>query len=289
MAIFITGATGNVGRAAVAWLAEQQQPVVAGVRNPKDLPPGYPAGAQVRHFDFHAPDTFAGALAGCNRLLLVRPPALANVQKDFLPFLQYAQAVGVEHIVLLSVQGADKNSFLPHAKLEKQLQQMAFSYTFLRPGFFMQNITEVHLPTIQRYNCIMVPAGRGSVPYIDARDIGAVAGRILQEPEGHRNAAYTLTGEEKLTFYEVAEVMRNVLQRPIRYRPVTFPTYYCQLRRSGQPKGFALTSTIIYATVWLGLAGELTTTTRDILGRAPYRFAEFIAHEKNKGTFAQED
>ena len=89
------------------------------------------------------------------------------------------------------------------------------AWTFLRPSFFMQNLsrrTATHL----RRQLIFVPAGQGTTSFIDARDIARVAAVTLTK-DGHRNQAYPLTGSEALTYHQVAEIMGAGLGRPITY------------------------------------------------------------------------
>ena len=62
-----------------------------------------------------------------------------------------------------------------------------------------------------------MPAGRGNTSFIDVRDIGAVAAKILTE-NGHAKSAYSITGSEALNYYQVAEMLTQVLGRPITYR-----------------------------------------------------------------------
>lgn len=39
--------------------------------------------------------------------------------------------------------GADRTRYIPHFKVERHLEQLGLSYTFLRAGFFTQNLGDL--------------------------------------------------------------------------------------------------------------------------------------------------
>lgn len=109
----------------------------------------------------------------------MRPPDLAIPKKQIEPAILYAKSAGVEHIAFMSLLLAEKNSFVRHHKIEKLIVAPGVPYTFLRPSFFMQNLSTTHALEIKSMNEILVPAGRGKTSFIDVRDIAAVAVEAL--------------------------------------------------------------------------------------------------------------
>ncbi len=215
--ILVTGSTGNVGRAVVDCLVEMGAPVRAAVR-PSEIAntPNLPAGVEITPFDLGDPTTFAPALAGVDRLFLMRPPAITDIEHTIKPFVETAARMGVRHITFLSLIGAESNRLVPHRAVEDLLIAGDVPYTLLRAGFFMQNLDTTHRAEIRDENEIFIPAGHGRTAFIDVRDIAAVAAKTLTE-SGHDNVAYPLTGEESLTYDEVADVLTASLGRPITY------------------------------------------------------------------------
>jgi uncharacterized protein YbjT (DUF2867 family) len=63
---------------------------------------------------------------------------------------------------------------------------------------------------------IYQPFKDGKLGMIDARGIGEVAAKVLTE-EGHEGKTYTLTGPASISFYEVAEVLSEVLGKEVSY------------------------------------------------------------------------
>lgn len=203
------------------------------------------------------------------------------MRRDLVPALEAARRSGVEHVVFLSLQGADKNAFVPHAKVEAWLAASGMQTTFLRPSFFMQNLSTTHRSDIRDRDAIMVPAGGGATAFIDVLDIADAAVAVLRQPERYRGATPTITGGEALTYDAVAGILSRELGRPIRYARPGILRYAVHARRQlGMPLGLVLVSAAIYTTARLGLADSLTTELVAITGRAPRTFAEFAHRER---------
>ena len=275
-AILVTGATGTVGSGVVTALQRRGLPVRAASRR---IPPGVGTDGDGVRFDFQDPATFAPAFAGVSTMFLLRPPALARV-RDLEPALRAGIAAGVQHVVLLSVQGADRIPVLPHARIEAWLRASPVRWTFLRPSFFDQNLTTVHGDAIRRFGELVMPAGRGRTAFIDAVDVAEVAALVLADPRPHAGRAYTLTGSESLTYGEVAGIMTAVLGRPIRYRQPGLARHVVRARRDlGLSTALTVTTSVVYSTARLGLAGGLASDAAALLHRAPVTMTEFVQRE----------
>jgi uncharacterized protein YbjT (DUF2867 family) len=272
--ILVTGATGNVGRELVKLLDEQGAPLRAAVVDEADVS-RLPRPVSWRRFDFTDAATYREAFAGVEKLFLMRPPHISNIDRDMAPAIRYAAEAGVRRIVFLSLLGAERNSFVPHAKVEKLLQAGSTPYTLLRCGFFMQNLSTTHREDIRRRDELFIPAGEGKTAFIDVRDIAAVAARTLREA-GRENQAYPLTGSEALTYYQVAEMMSEVLGRPIAYTNPSPWRFAWRFWRRGRSLSYTAVVTAIYLTTRFGLAETVTPHTADLLQRPPISMRQFI-------------
>jgi uncharacterized protein YbjT (DUF2867 family) len=234
-----------------------------------------PAGTTAVRFDFEDPGTHAPALAGVEKLFLLRPPAVSDVKRHMLPVVRAAKDAGVRHLVFLSLLGVEKNPVVPHATVERFILEAGVPHTFLRPSFFMQNLSTTHRDDIREHGEIFVPAGQGRTGFIDTRDIAAVGAKVLLE-EGHVGRAYDLTGSEALTYAEVAALFTEVLGRPIRYPAPGALRFAARWYRRKEPLAFIAVMTGIYTVCRLGLAGTVTRDTETLLGRAPLSMRQFI-------------
>lgn len=272
--ILVTGATGNVGQEIIKTLYKQQHLVRAAVVSEDDAK-RLPAPVPWQIFDFTDPATYQTTFAGVKKMFLMRPPHISNIERDIKPAIDCAVQSGVEHIVFLSLLGAEKNKVVPHAKVEKLLLASSVSCTLLRCGFFMQNLSTTHLPDIQEHNDIFIPAGRGKTAFIDVRDIAAVAAKTLTD-SGHEDQAYPLTGSEALDYYQVAQIMTQQLKRSIGYSNPSLPRFVWHFWRRGYSLGYIGVVSAIYTTTRFGLAQTITPHTKQLLGRDPISFQQFV-------------
>ncbi len=274
--ILITGATGTVGSEVVRLFQEQGQAVRIAVRTLPESGDQHSNLVSPVLFDFTRPETWRPALSGVDRLFLVRPPAISNVRRYINPVIDVAGKVGVQHVVLLSLLGAEKNPIVPHRRIEKHLESSRLAYTFLRSSFFMQNLSTTHRQEIRDEHVIAVPAGKGKTSFIDARDIAAVGVKVLTEP-GHERRAYALTGSEALDYGQVAQIFSKVLGHRITYTHPSLLAFFRRMKKQGRPTGFALVTSAIYTTARIGLADGVTTDVERLLGRPPRTMLDFVS------------
>lgn len=277
--ILITTPSGNVGRATLSALKEMgfpQDAIILGERTFQSNI-NMQTGPFWRVLDLQRPETFAPALAGIRQVLLVRPPAISQVEKYFYPFLQEARKAGVQQVVFLSIQGAEKNSKTPHHKIENHIKELGLGYTFLRPSFFMQNLTSTHREEIKNHNQIFVPAGKGKINFVDTEDVGHAAALALAYPEQHMHKTWELTGSHAYDFFQVAEMLSSALGRKITYKNPGLLSFLWRKWRQGTPLGFAFVMAAIYSGARLGRAAAYSEDLEKLIAQPPTTLQEFIA------------
>lgn len=272
--ILVTGASGNVGREVVKELRRRNLPVAAAALNELDARSVPAVGAEIVLFDFSKQETYRTAFEGVNKLFLMRPPAIADVERYLFPAIDYAEAVGVQQIVFLSLLGVNRR--VPHYKVEQRLKTGRTPYTLLRPGFYMQNLDTTYRDDIRLRNEIFLPAGRGKTSFIDVRDIAAVAAEALTN-DVHLNQIYTLTGSEALDYYQVASILSQALKRPITYCKPAPAAYARRLREQDIPEDFIKVMGWLYWPIRWGLGGKITRDVQQLLGRPPITFRQYAA------------
>jgi uncharacterized protein YbjT (DUF2867 family) len=279
--ILVTGALGTIGSAVVAGVLAAGRPVRAADLDAGRIAARHGGDVSAVRFDFTDPSTWAPAFDGVELVFLMRPPHLSRIGRDMVPALEAAKRAGVRHMVLLSLQGAERNRVVPHAKLEAWLRDSGLAWTFVRPSFFMENLSTTHAPDVRDHDVILVPAGTGATAFVAAADVAAVAVAALLDPQAHRNRAWTPTGSQALTYDEVAAILTDVLGRPIRYaRPGAIPYLRHATGALGMPPAMALVTTAIYTVARLGRAGGLTDDVRTVTGREPVAFVDWAREHR---------
>ena len=275
--VLVTGATGTVGRAVARYLADRGARVVSAVRDVGGS--SVDRRIESRSFDFENSSRWPDAFAGVDRLFLLRPPAISDVQRHLFPVIDAALGFGVRHIVFLSLQGVQFNKATPHHAVEKFLRARKAPFTFLRPNFFMQNLSTTYREDIRERGEIFVPAAHARTAFVDTDDVGRVAARILTEP-GHIGKAYTLSGEQSLSYYDIARQLTEALGYSVRYASPTADEYVDRLEQQGQPDDYIDVQRMIYRVVRTNVSAFPNRTIRHLTGAPATTFAQFAEREK---------
>ena len=270
--ILVIGATGTVGKAICDAVSDKSQFRLALRGHDRSL-----AGFSSVLFDLAHSQTYAAALNGVSCLFLLFPPQLSDRDKRIAELLEAAKQAGVERIVFLSVRNADRLPILPHRHIEKAIEASGIDWTHLRPNDFMQNFATVPAfrDCIRDHGEIWSAAGRSLTSYVDVRDVGTVAVRVLTE-EGHACKAYTLTGPVSLGLDELAGIMSRVLGRGVRYMRPSIPAFLSHARRSGASWPLAIVMIGIGLVARSGLARSVDPTLAKLLGCEPRTFEAFV-------------
>ncbi len=282
--IVITGATGNVGVEVIKNLKikEGDFEIIAGLREKQEsYDSSLVTSLQTVHFDFFDAASIRNALNDCHTLFLLRPPQISDVKKYFEPIVKIAVENKLEHIVFLSVQGAETSSIIPHHKIEKLIAQSGINYTFLRPAYFMQNFTTTLRKNLVEKDLIFLPAGSAKFTLIDVEDVGAVAAEILISPHEHVNKAYELTNDELLNFKETANILSQVLERKITYKSPNLLSFYLTKRVEGFPSMFILVMIMLHYLPRFKSPPETSNWVEMLIKRRPISFREYVKKKQH--------
>jgi uncharacterized protein YbjT (DUF2867 family) len=93
------------------------------------------------------------------------------------------------------------------------LSRNDFTYSIVRPAWFMQNFSEAHLAPVDGF--ITVPTGQGTESFVDAQDIPAVAAATLADPGAHAGAQYAPTSDANQTSPADCSPARMPVSHPV--------------------------------------------------------------------------
>lgn len=278
--ILLTGATGQVGSVATAALVAAGAQVRALVRRPTEF--AGVEGVQVVLGNFGDDSSLAGALAGVDAMLLAGrdgPDSVAQNRR----VLAHARRAEVRHIVKLSAIGASPESPIAlmreHHEIDKEIRKGPADWTLLKPHLYMQNLLRA-ADAVRREGRLAAPMGRDRFPLVDARDVGAAAAVVLDDPAAHAGKAYALTGPVALSYDEVATALAAVAGHAVAYEPVTPEDFESRLLAAGIPDWRAFDLARI-ASAYSAAENAVSPDLPMLLGRKPRSLAQFLEDHRN--------
>ena len=272
--ILVTGATGNIGSALVQELKASDSDFAVMTSKPGVTI----AGVETRHGDFESVASLTAAFNGIDTLFLLFP--LVENKVDLAKYAaEAAKAAGVKHIVRSSGAGADSASTFALPKLQGEIDDVlaatGIPTTFVRPAGFMQNYVTYQSQAIKDGAIYMADGGQAQ-SLIDARDIAAVAARVLTNPNAHAGKAYTLTGGEAFTGEQAAATISAALGKPVKHVSVPTEAAVATMNQWGMPPFIVNAMDSLNKIVSAGYASGVSPDVEIILGRKPRTFAAFV-------------
>lgn len=273
--ILVTGSTGTVGSEVVSQLAATGARIRAAVQATSKTDRIKQAGAEPVVMNFADPASIRAALEGVEKAFLVTP-VIPDQAAAAARFVAAAKEAGLKRLVKLSAIGADSGldfQFVKdHHQAEQDIESSGIAYTFLRPNFFMQNM--LGLDSIKTQGAFYDSSGDSKASHVDARDIAAMAVAALTG-EGHEGKAYTVTGPQALSNFEVAEILSSVTGKPITYVPVSDADARQALKAAGLPDWLAEAVIELIVAKRAGYMQAVSSELAQIIGRPLITFEQF--------------
>ena len=266
--ILVTGASGNLGRAAVAALKSAGFSVRAASRHP------LPAENSVL-FDYENHTTHEAAIKGADGVLLIAPPLDVDAPEKLIPVIDACKFLGVRHIVFNSAFGVDANEQAPLRIIEHHLMASGVGYTIIRPNFFAENFTTGFLAPMAASGKISVAAGAGKTSFISTADIAAVVTAAFTE--GPHRRQHNITGPAALNYSEVATLLGQALGKTVEYQAISEEEMVQNAIQNGLPASAAQYLAVLYNAVRNGWLGAVTDVVQQVTGQAPRSLADVLA------------
>ncbi|SMX77797.1 Uncharacterized conserved protein YbjT, contains NAD(P)-binding and DUF2867 domains [Brevibacterium aurantiacum] len=214
MLVFVTGATGTVGRLVLPHLIEAGAQVRALTRNPDSA--NFPTEIETVQGDLEQPDGLRAAFEGVDALyLIVAGERSAEV-------IDLAKAAGVKRIVTLSSASAgfeDNPGGNYHRDFEVAVESSGLGWTHVRPGMFATNLLD-WAEAIKSTRTVRAPYDAARQAPVHEKDVAGVAAAALLD-DSHVGCIYTLSGPESLTKSEQIDAISTALGELVRFEEVT--------------------------------------------------------------------
>ncbi|KAH7070682.1 NmrA family protein [Paraphoma chrysanthemicola] len=219
--VLVLGSTGQIGKQVVKELDKSNNVTLRLTsRRQEEVDRLRGEGKEAVHLDLDDPKTFAFALAGVDRALLLTGYTVAMLTQS-KTFIDAAKKAGVHHLVHVGIFGEWDTTdphFAWHQLIETYIKASGIAWTHLHPNMFMDNLLGATSP---KGNSLTLYFGDRRVGWIAASDIASMIAAVLQQgPEKHHGRDYWLS-TDVLNGFEVAEILSDATGRNITFKPGT--------------------------------------------------------------------
>lgn len=278
MTIAITGASGQLGRAAITFLKARVDPgqIIALARDPSKVAE---LGVEARVFDYtHQPEALAPALAGVETLVLISSSDFNDRVGQHRNVIDAAKSAGVSRIIYTSILKADVSPLLiaeDHRATEAIITASGLSATVLRNGWYTENWTGTLGAALEAGALI---GSAGSARFTPAtRSDYAEAIAIVATSADHVGKTYELGGDEAFTLAELAAEVAQQAGKPLPYNDLPPEVYQGILESFGLPSGFVGLLVDVDVKAGEGWLEDSSGTLSHLLGRPTTRMAEAVS------------
>jgi uncharacterized protein YbjT (DUF2867 family) len=249
--IVISAPTGLIGHQVLGNVLGSGEPTRVIVRDPSRLPAQARERVEVvlgSHGDIDVVDQ---AFAGANAVFWLVPPDphADSVQAAYVDFTRPASESfkrhGVQRVVGISALGrgtaAARHAGLVTASLamDDLIASSGVSYRALTMPSFMDNLLR-QVPTIKDRGMFVTPiSGDRKLPSCATRDIAATAARLLVDESWSGNGHVAVLGPEDLSYNNMAQIMSEVFDQPVRYQQIPAQALKDRLTGAGMSDAMA--------------------------------------------------
>jgi len=240
--IVITGATGQLGRLVVAALLKKVPAtgIVAAVRNPDKAKDLAALGVQVRYADYSRPETWAGALKGADKLLLISSNEIGQRAAQHRTVIDAAKRAGVGFLAYTSVLHADTSALGlagEHRETEALIRASGIPFALLRNGWYTENYT-AGVPAALKLGAVYGCAGDGRISSAARADYAEAAAVVLTA-DSQAGRVHELAGDTPYTLTELAGEISRQSGKIIGYVNLPEADYKNALVNAGLPEAIA--------------------------------------------------
>jgi uncharacterized protein YbjT (DUF2867 family) len=249
--IVITTPTGQIGRQTLDRLLVAGAPVRVIVRDASRLPSAVREQVEVVQGSHGDSDVVTKAFAGADSVFWLVPPnpRAHSLDAAYAGFSRPASVAlrdqGVRRVVAVSAlgRGTPMASHAGHVTaslaMDDLLAGTGVGHRALTMPSFMDNLLR-QTELIKNQGVFTSPnSGSHAAPTCAISDIAAVAADLLLDDAWSGVSEVPVLGPEDLSFEDMAQIMSEVLQRPVRFQQVPGPDFKARMTQAGMSDAMA--------------------------------------------------
>jgi uncharacterized protein YbjT (DUF2867 family) len=249
--IVITTPTGQIGRQVLQKVLRGTEPVRAVVRDPDALANEIRARVEVLRGSHGDAAVVDEAFRDADSVFWLCPPdpyaasayaayvGFTRPAADAITRQRVARVVGVSSLGRGTAAAKHAGLVTASLAMDDLLASTSASYCALMMPSFMDNLLR-QVEAIRTQGAFFLPIdGNLKQPSCATRDVATAAARLLADHSWSGNRALPVMGPEDLSYNEMAEIMSQVLGRPVRFQQISGDAYKSRLLDAGMSDAMA--------------------------------------------------
>jgi NAD(P)H dehydrogenase (quinone) len=282
--ILVTGATGQLGKAAVNELLQKVNPsdIAVLVRDVAKAEDFKAKGVNVIKGDYNDYASLVAAFKGVDKLYFVSSSDVMNRFGQHQNVVKAAVEAGVGHIIYTSAQRKSEDGTSPialvadaHFQTDNAIKQSGLTYTILKHGLYTDILPMFMGDKVIETGTIFLPAGDGKSSYASRNDLAA-AGVVVLTTEGHENKVYEFGGPVSYSFHDIAGILSELSGKTINYVSPSAEAYSEQLKSYGVPDEMIQGAASFCVAIAQGEFDFPSTELETLLGRKTQTVKDFL-------------
>ncbi|MFE7627058.1 NAD(P)H-binding protein [Streptomyces sp. NPDC057509] len=247
--IVVTAPTGRIGHQVIDALLDGGRQVRVIARDPARLAPRAREGAEIVQGSHSDPRVLAEAFKDADSVLWLVPPnpVADDIQEHYLGFTRPAceaiRAQGVRRVVGVSslgrAHGSGAGQLSAAFAMDEMIESTGVGYRSLAMPFFMENLLHQAEALAARGVLSLPVAADRPLALVATRDIAATAARLLADDSWSGQDTVPVIGPDALSPHGMAQVLSEVLERPVRFEEPDREAYRATMTRYGMSEAWA--------------------------------------------------
>ena len=230
--IVITAPTGLIGHQVLDKVLDGDEPVRVIARDPSHLSPKARERVEVVEGSHGDPAVVDQAFDGADEVFWLVPPD-PQAESVYAAYVDFARPAcnaftsqGVRRVVGISALGrgtavaGNAGHVTATLAMDDLIASTGVSYRALANASFMDNILRQMDPIKNQGAFFDTVSADRKLPAVATRDIASVAARLLLDDSWSGHDTVPLLGPDDLSYNDMAQVMSEVLDAPVRYQQI---------------------------------------------------------------------